>query len=70
MAKNNSVINFQKKNAVQNLGLFKKKSKHSPDMLGGISEINEMKNDIQSLIREQISHRTKEIDPVEIDEIE
>lgn len=29
-----------------------------------------MKNDIQSLIREQISHRTKEIDPVEVDEIE
>jgi hypothetical protein len=29
-----------------------------------------MKNDIQSLIREQITHRLKEIDPIEIDKIE
>lgn len=72
IAKNNSVVNFEKKGGVQNAGLFKKKSKHSPEMLGGLSEINEiqeLKKDIESL-RGQISHRTKEIEPVEVDQFE
>jgi hypothetical protein len=68
--KNSSMVNFEKKNS-QQPGLFKKKSKHTPDIVG-LSEINEiqgMKKDIESIIG-QMSHRPKDIEEVEVEEFQ